>query len=300
MNELTVVDRTLITKYLQSFGLANKLSKDQIEQFVTIATSFKLNPFMREIYCIPYGDKLNIITGYEVYLKRADRSGQLNGWEVEVDENNNATITIHRKGWDNPLVHTVLFKEYKRNVAIWNEKPVTMIKKVAIAQGFRWAFPDELAGMPYTADEMDVKEFKDPITAGYAQDTSPKDLSKQAQIEPPSDIDEIMNYTPSPQENQEVMDSLSSPPDFHYGPSAAQLTRLHTISTKAGYKDTEMKEILRDVYKVDSSKKLNINQYNELCAWLEKNKKPQNPISEDLKEKREKGKEQIKKITEGL
>ena len=35
-----------------------------------------------------------------------------------------------------------------------------MIKKVAIAQGFRLAFPDELAGMPYTADEIDENEIQ--------------------------------------------------------------------------------------------------------------------------------------------
>ena len=29
-----------------------------------------------------------------------------------------------------------------------------MTKKVAIAQGFRLCFPDELGGMPYTADEL--------------------------------------------------------------------------------------------------------------------------------------------------
>ena len=37
---------------------------------------------------------------------------------------------------------------------MWKEKPVTMIKKVAIVQGFRMAFPDEFGGMPYTAEEL--------------------------------------------------------------------------------------------------------------------------------------------------
>ena len=37
---------------------------------------------------------------------------------------------------------------------MWGSKPRTMIKKVAIAQGFRLAFPVELGGIPYTADEL--------------------------------------------------------------------------------------------------------------------------------------------------
>ena len=36
----------------------------------------------------------------------------------------------------------------------WASKPITMIKKVAISQAFRLAFPDEFDGLPYTSDEV--------------------------------------------------------------------------------------------------------------------------------------------------
>jgi phage recombination protein Bet len=152
-----------VISYLKSFGLSNTLKDNEITQFVEVAVAFQLNPFKREIYCIPYetknGRKLSIITGYEVYLKRAERTGKLAGWEVTTNgdiknKGLTAVVTIYRKDWDKPLVHEVEFSEYNQGNSMWMNKPKTMLKKVAIAQGFRMAFPDEFSGMPYTADEL--------------------------------------------------------------------------------------------------------------------------------------------------
>jgi len=152
-----------VISYLKSFGLSNTLKDTEITQFVNVAVAFQLNPFKREIYCIPYetknGSKLSIITGYEVYLKRAERTGKLAGWAVTMkgdikSKDLTAVVTIYRKDWDKPLIHEVEFSEYNQGNSMWMNKPKTMLKKVAIAQGFRMAFPDEFAGMPYTADEL--------------------------------------------------------------------------------------------------------------------------------------------------
>jgi phage recombination protein Bet len=162
-----------IVSYLDAFGLATKLNDKEKVQFVNIAKAYNLNPFKREIYCVKYkeGDPMTIITGYESYLKRAERQGSLDGWGVTFEgevPNLTATITIHRKDRKVPLVHKVWYSEYvqtkaeyvngqatgkKTPNAFW-QKAHTMLSKVAIAQGFRLAFPDELGGMPYTADEL--------------------------------------------------------------------------------------------------------------------------------------------------
>lgn len=169
-----------IEKYLESMG--NKLSQKHRTQFVEIASAFQLNPFIREIYGIPYGDNFNIIVGYEVYLKRAETSGQLAGWrawtegEVKFEQvkktvnkkdggtfektvtvprgNLKGCVEIKRKDWESPFYHEVYLDEYSQDNEMWGSKPRTMIKKVAIAQGFRMAFPVELGGIPYTADEL--------------------------------------------------------------------------------------------------------------------------------------------------
>lgn len=166
-NEVETVSREKVIEYVKAFGLNNTLERNEIEQFLCIAYEFNLNPFKREIYCVAYGRgdkrKLSIITGYEVYLKRAERSGFLDGWNVEIFKEDNdmkARITIYRKDQKNPFVHEVYYSEYAQKnwkgevTKFWKEKPVTMLKKVAMAQGFRLCFPCELGGMPYTADEV--------------------------------------------------------------------------------------------------------------------------------------------------
>ena len=142
-------------QYLESFG--NKLSKAHKNQFLNICQSFGLNPFIREIYGVPFGDKFNIIVGYEVYLKRAENSGRLAGWRSWTEGEGRGMkgcVEIQRTDWKAPFYHEVYLTEYDQSNSMWKSKPMTMIKKVAIAQGFRLAFPVELGGLPYTSDEM--------------------------------------------------------------------------------------------------------------------------------------------------
>jgi hypothetical protein len=122
----------------------------------------QLNPYKREVYAIKIRDKLknkdvfSVVTGYEVYLKRAQRSGLLDGFEVYTEgegENLSAHITVWRKDWKHPFKHSVALSEYVRDAPIW-KKTKTMIKKVVMSQGFRLCFCEELGGLPYTSDEI--------------------------------------------------------------------------------------------------------------------------------------------------
>ena len=141
-------------------------TEKEVGMFLQICKLNNLNPFLREAYIVKYGESpATIVTGYEVYLKRAERSGKYGGFKVWVEGAvDNGTlkgcIEIYRKDFDKPLYHEVPYKEYVQRTKagditrFWKEKPETMIKKVAISQGFRFAYPDELCGMPYTADEI--------------------------------------------------------------------------------------------------------------------------------------------------
>ena len=164
------IDVQKLQTYLNAMGMSNNLNQNEFQQFVEIAQAFGLNPFKREIYASKYGENFSIIVGFETYIKRAERSGLLSGWHVETFGAVNwqqieqstllARITIHRKDFEHPFIHDVHFIEYvgrKRDGSVtkfWKEKPITMTKKVAIAQGFRMCFSDELGGMPYTTEEM--------------------------------------------------------------------------------------------------------------------------------------------------
>ncbi len=170
------VSRELVQEYLASIG--SPLSDFQRESFIKMAIALHLNPLLREIYAVTYKDRktgkinMNTIVGYEVNLKRAERTGLLNGWDKDIgfedDENGKkqmfAWIEIYRKDWERPFKHKVYYSEYvqkywdndkKENVIteMWRKKPRTMLIKVVIAQGFRLAFPEHLGGLPYTQEE---------------------------------------------------------------------------------------------------------------------------------------------------
>ena len=155
--QIQKVSEMQLGQYLTAMGLANKLTEKETTQFIQIAKAYNLNPFKREIYGVKYGDNFSIIVGYESYIKRAERSGQLDGYNVITQgegQSLKAICTIYRKDWAKPFIHEVYFVEYAQSNNFWKTKPITMIKKVCIAQAFRMCFSEEIGGMPYTAEEI--------------------------------------------------------------------------------------------------------------------------------------------------
>lgn len=174
------VDDKVIQEYLFTSG--TKLDEKQQALFLNIAKAFNLNPFKREIYPVAYENRktgkidLSIVTGYQVYLARADATGKLNGWHCTAlyseqavkDSKGNETshrrldgakIVIYRKDFDQPFEWEVSFRDFAKMydgqlTGQWRQMPEFMIKKVCIGQGFRLAFPNELGGMPYLAEEI--------------------------------------------------------------------------------------------------------------------------------------------------
>jgi len=163
-NEIASVTDQVLISHLDALGLTSKLNDGEKNTFLSIAKAFNLNPFKREIHISKYGENLSIITGYEVYIKRAERTGQLDGWNATTSGtieggDLKATVTIYRKDRTHPFIWEALYDECVQKtregkVTKFWEKAAFMTKKVAISQGFRLCFSDELAGMPYTADEM--------------------------------------------------------------------------------------------------------------------------------------------------
>ncbi|KKM68725.1 hypothetical protein LCGC14_1457990 [marine sediment metagenome] len=150
----------------------------EIGLFLTIAKSYKLNPFKREIYLVIYdgknGREVSVQVGYEVYLKRASRIPAYAGFKAWTEPKDakipvKACVKVFRKDWKEPLEHEVDFdefvkmrwdKEARRLVPtkFWKKMPKSMIKKVVISQAFRQAFPDEMGGLPYIQEEIHPKE----------------------------------------------------------------------------------------------------------------------------------------------
>jgi len=144
-------------------------TKSEIFLFINECEMWGLNPVKKEIYLIKYqmGEPAATVIGYMTFLKRAERQKTLKGWrtwtegKVKTPEFK-ACIKIIKEGWDEPFYHEVYWEEYARRkrsgelTRFWNNQPRTQLKKVAMSQGFRLCFPDELGGLPYIAEEMPI------------------------------------------------------------------------------------------------------------------------------------------------
>jgi len=168
--------------------IAPNATDKELFMFMGICKSYGLNPLKREIHFVKYGNvAASIIVGYEIYLKRAERTGKLDGWTCWI-EGDKAKIEIKRKDHSIPVKWEVDRKEFDKGQSTWKTMPNFMLKKVAIAQGFRLAFPDELGGLPYLAEEL-------PQTAKLSSEELPKEdvvINNEPDVpEPPETAPEV-------------------------------------------------------------------------------------------------------------
>lgn len=180
--EQNQVTQALLLDYLKTMNKG--LTEQQTKQFLAVAGTFGLNPWKREVYAVTYKNKdgstdMSIVTGYETYIKRAElnpnydgfdiqfkgsfkkgkitKQGKNGPWQVDalVPEGVVSCVcTVYRKDRQHPTVEEVFFDEYDQGNSMWQSKPRTMLKKVAIVSAFRKAFPFDFGGMPYTSDEL--------------------------------------------------------------------------------------------------------------------------------------------------
>lgn len=189
MEELTVItkDSQVTTVSIDDVKkyIAPGATDKELFMFMNIAKSYGLNPFKREVHWVKYQNNPGqIIVGYETYLKRAERTGLLDGWKCWIEGEGSsakAVIEIHRKDQAQPFVWEVYREEFDKGQSVWKQMWRFMLKKVAISQGFRLAFPEEMGGMPYIPEEINGR--------------TSEELPKTEILEPtPEDVAEMDRY----------------------------------------------------------------------------------------------------------
>jgi hypothetical protein len=169
-------------KILEAFdmlGITAKLDDRTKRLFLAVARENNLNPLKREIHAVERQQKyferdeqgrniekwrtvLTPVTGYEVFIDRAEESGRLQYWfpesEGKVEDGTlQTTVTIKRKDWPREFHWTVYYKEVRpdklEKAPVWQKEPHHMTEKVCISRAFRLCFRDILRGMPYTVEE---------------------------------------------------------------------------------------------------------------------------------------------------
>ena len=192
------------------------LSDQEVMMFMNLCKFQKLNPFLKECYCIKYSDNdpATIVTGKEAFLKRAESHPDYRGKEdgvIVVDKAGNVVerkgalvlpsdklvggwAKVYRKGYEKPIEVAVSLEEYigkKKDGSPnqnWAGRPATMIRKVAIVQALREAFPQNLGGM-YTEEEVDAGKTEPAIDVEKVYDINeaeePRDaIIVEATVEP--------------------------------------------------------------------------------------------------------------------
>ena len=159
VTEQNKVTEQLCLEYIKSQN--TNLTDGEFAQYAAVATTLNLNPFLREIYPIKYNGKMTLVTGYQVYIRRAEEFPQYDGFDTQFEGAGKdlcCICNVYRKDRSRPVTARVYFAEYTQNNSMWNGKPHVMLEKVAIGTAFRRAFPTEFGGMPYTSEEIRAED----------------------------------------------------------------------------------------------------------------------------------------------
>lgn len=175
----------VVRNYLVS-GNKELVTMQEVAMFINLCKFSGLNPWLKEAYLIKYSsnEPATLVTGKEAFQKRAEDNPNYDGSEAGIIVLIEETGEIeYRKGtikldgetiiggyaevWRKDRAHStrieVSFDEYagrKKDGSLngqWSKKPATMIRKVALVQALREAFPKAFGGM-YTAEEQGTTE----------------------------------------------------------------------------------------------------------------------------------------------
>ena len=173
---------SIVQEYI--VGTDAQITLPEFKMFTSLCKARKLNPFLKEAYCIKYGKQAaQIVVGKDAILKRAILNPNYDGMEsgvivqtIETGEiiERKGTFYIraeeklvggwakvYRKDWTHPTYCSVAFDEVAQRKndgslnSNWSGKGATMVEKVAKVRALRETFIEDLGGM-YEAEEMGV------------------------------------------------------------------------------------------------------------------------------------------------
>ena len=273
---------TVRTYLVQGNG---RVTDQEVGLFINLCRYQQLNPFLREAYLIKYGDSpATMVTGKETFTKRASADERCGGWEAgiiiqtkdnKIDHRKGTMLLpgevllggwarVYRKDWQVPIENSVSLQEYMRKgkdgkpMSSWASMPATMIRKVALVQALREAFPERFAGL-YSPEEMPVNPTDLP--------QEPIDVTAidEAPTETPSMVDEAIEKAEKIRSSSKQTGNLTP----------KQIKRFYAIARSSGAGDEVTKLVVEKVAPhVMRDGKINWeavdrNTYDRLCTLFE-------------------------------
>ncbi len=166
--------------------------------FAALCKSHKLDPFIKEAYLVKFGSKpAQMIVGKDYWMKQAGAHPQYDGMQAgvvvitrdgELVRREGSLVggqterlvggwaKVYRKDRSIPSYAEVAISEYSTGKSMWRPanqggKPATMVRKVAVVQALREAFPETFSGL-YDSSEMGLDN--DPGTEPVKAEVEPE------------------------------------------------------------------------------------------------------------------------------
>lgn len=166
----------MVKQFLVS-GQGN-VSEQEVVMFLQLCRYQHLNPFLNEAYLVKFGSNpAQIIVSKEAFMKRAENNKHYRGFKAGVIVARGEDIKylpgaiklpkdvliggwaeVKRNDRDEPVRTEISMSEFSKSQATWKSMPMNMIRKTAIVNCLREAFPETLGAL-YTEDD------KPPVTS---------------------------------------------------------------------------------------------------------------------------------------
>ena len=221
---------SIVRNYLTRGNSA--VSDADVVQFIHICRANCLNPFIGDAYLVKYKDSpAQIIESKASFMKRGEESGVMTGYRAGVilvregkiayeegsfflpsDQLVGGWAEVTRKDRKTPIIVRVRLTEYNSGKSTWSKMPGTMIRKVALAQAFREAFPmkfghtyvpEEEGGAPDEQVQQQPVENPNTVRAVF-QEAEPDEVVKDTPEPVEFDADPVPEDLPDPEPIQEA------------------------------------------------------------------------------------------------
>jgi phage recombination protein Bet len=178
----TALDGTDITLspsiVLQSLVNGAQPEPKDLITFIAKCQARKLNPLAGDCYLNAYKSQktgkvtASVIVSKDYYVRTARNQPTCKGWQAGIVVINTGNL-IYREGsmviagetlvggwakvydarWDQPATAEVSLDEYSTGTSLWADNPAAMIRKVALVQALREAYPEMYSGV-YDSSEI--------------------------------------------------------------------------------------------------------------------------------------------------
>lgn len=202
----------IVAKYVITGGLP--VDERGVYGFMAKCQARHLNPLAGDAYMTTYKNKMtgkveaSVIVSKDYFVRTATQQPGFDGiragvvvWDKRAGDMRYREGTIYSKaqeqlvgGWaevydkarSHPSRAEVSLEEYDQHRSLWKTKPATMIRKVALVQALREAYPGAYGGI-YDRDEM--PEPPEPVAA-QAAEVEREAEARAAAPEPPQEAAE--------------------------------------------------------------------------------------------------------------